>query len=322
MKKGISKLFVKKKSTKKKHALLVFLLCSTLFWFLTKLSKEYETIVVYSVNYENLPSLKLFQNSPVNKIEIYVKATGFNLISEQLKTKKINIGLRNVIAKGEYNYFLLLKSKEIQVRNQLDKNVKLIGFVKDTLFFELGFNKHKKVPVIANLDFRFKSGYNLSNKIFLIPDSIVVSGPEAQVDKINSIASSLLILEDIVEDVFIEIPIVIPEGVEKLNFDVEKIQIVAEVEKFTEDSFNVPFVITGLPMGTKITTYPNSVKVIFQVGLSNYKKISANDFKVVCSYQKSELENTDFLVPKLLVKPSLVSSIKIVPNRIEYLIQK
>ncbi|MEI6865019.1 hypothetical protein [Flavicella sp.] len=322
MKKGISKLFFKNKSKKKKHILLVFLLCSTLFWFLTKLSKEYETTVVYNVNYEDLPSLKLFQNSPENKVEIYVKASGFNLLSEQFKTKKINIGLRNVVSKGKYEYYLLLKSKENQIRNQLDNSVKLIRFVKDTLFFELGFNKHKKVPVIPNLDFRFKLGYNLSNKVFLIPDSIEISGPEAQVDKINSIASSFLMLEDILEDVLIEIPIVKPEGVDKLNFDVENITVVAEVEKFTENSFSVPFDIIGLPKGTMITTYPNSVKVVFQVGISNYKKISANDFKVVCTYQKSEIEDANFLIPKLVIKPSLVSSIKIIPNRIEYLIQK
>jgi hypothetical protein len=322
MKKGIYKLFVKNKSTKKQHVLFVFLLCSTLFWFLTKLSKEYETEVVYNVNYRNLPSSKLFQNTPVDAVKLYVKATGFNLLKEQLKRKKINIGLRNVVAKGKYDYYLLLKTKEAQVKGQLDKRVKLVAFVEDTLFFELGFNKHKKVPVIANLDFRFKSGYNLSNNVFIVPDSIEISGPEIQVDKITSISSSLLKIDDIIEDVFKEVPIVIPQGVDKVNFDVESVQVVAEVEKFTEDSFSVPFLIKGLPLGAKITTYPNTVNIVFQVGLSNYKKISVNDFKVVCNYEKSETDGTHFLVPKLIKKPSLVSSIKIIPSRIEYLIQK
>ena len=322
MKKGISNLFVKNKSTKKQHALLVFLLCSTLFWFLTKLSKEYETEVVYNVNYESLPSSKLFQNTPLNELKLYVKATGFNLLKEQLKTKKINIGLRNVVARGKYNYYLLLSSKESEIQSQLDKRVKLIDFTQDTLFFELGFNKHKIVPVVSNLDFRFKSGYNLSNKVFLVPDSIEISGPEIQVDKVTFITTSLLKMENIVTDIFKEIPIIKPEGLDKISFKIEKVQVVAEVEKFTEDSFSVPFEISGLPLGTKITTYPNMVKIVFQVGLSNYKKISASDFKVVCNYEKSETENTYFLVPKLVEKPSLVSAIKLVPNRIEYLIQK
>jgi len=322
MKKRISKLFIKNKSTKKQHVLLIFLGCSTLFWFLTNLAKEYETEIDYTVNYQHLPSSKLFQNTYINQLKLYVKATGFKLLKEQFSTRTINIGLQNLEAKGTYDYYLLLRTKQNQVQSQLDKGVKLVSFVQDTLFFELGFNKHKKVPVIVNLDLRFKSGYNLSNKVFIVPDSIEISGPEIQVDKITAINSNLFKKEDVSSDIFKEVEIVKPIGSDKVNFHVEHVQVVAEVEKFTEDSFNLPFEITDLPKGTSITTYPNTVKVVFQVGLSNYKKISANDFKVVCRYENYEIDNTHFLVPELLKKPALVSSVKIVPNRIEYLIQK
>lgn len=322
MKGGISKKLLRNRTTKKQHVLLLFLLSSTLFWFLTKLSKVYETKVVYNINYVNLPSSKLFQNTPSDIIEVYVKSTGFKLLREGFNSKKINIGLKNVKPIKGYSYYLLSNSKSNQIQKQLNKDIELIGFVKDTLFFELGFKKEKKVPVLENFDFNYKSGYNLSNKIFLIPDSIVVSGPESQVNKITSVTTKMLEIDAIVEDVYVEIPIVKVDDLDKVNYNVDKIQVVAEVEKFTEDSFDVPFTISGLPIGTKITTYPNNIKVVFQVGLSNYNKISANDFKIVCNYVKSDKEGTQFLVPELVTKPSLVSAIKLIPNRIEYLIQK
>ena len=322
MKVGITKTLLKNRTTKKQHVLILFLLISALFWLLTKLSKEYETKVIYNVVYSNLPSSKLFQNTPKNQLELYIRGTGFKLLEEQMRTSKLKINLRNVVSNGGYQYYLVSKSKTLQIQNQLGKSIQLKGFVKDTLFFELGFNKHKKIPVIPNLDFRFKSGYNLSNKVYLVPDSIQVNGPEIQVDKISSISTGLLRLEDIVEDVHHEIPLLKPEGLDKLNFNVDVIQVVAEVEKFTEDSFEVPFVIEGLPKGTKITTYPKNVKIVFQVGLSNYKKISANDFKIVCSYEKAENDDKHYLLPRLVEKPNLVSATKLVPNRIEYLIQK
>ena len=158
MKGRITKSFIKRSTTKKQHVLIVFLLASTLFWFLTKLSKEYETIVVYNVDYQNLPSSKLFQNNPDKQIALIVKGTGFKLLREEMKGAPLKMNLRNVVWNGGYSYFLLSKSKESQIQNQLDKNIKLIGFEKDTLFFELGFNKRKKIPVISNLDLRFKSG--------------------------------------------------------------------------------------------------------------------------------------------------------------------
>ena len=322
MKGRITKSFIKRSTTKKQHVLIVFLLASTLFWFLTKLSKEYETIVVYNVDYQNLPSSKLFQNNPDKQIALIVKGTGFKLLREEMKGAPLKMNLRNVVSNGGYSYYLLSKSKESQIQNQLDKNSKLIGFEKDTLFFELGFNKRKKIPVISNLDLRFKSGYNVANKVFLVPDSIEVSGPEIQVDKINNINSESLKLMNVVEDVYKEISLVKPKELDKLNYSTEKVQVVAEVEKFTEDSFEVPFKIEGLPVNTRITTYPNTIKVVFQVGLSNYKKIAASDFKVICDYKIPNGQNKHYLVPKLIEKPSLVSSIRLVPDRIEYLIQK
>ena len=241
MKGRITKSFIKRSTTKKQHVLIVFLLSSTLFWFLTKLSKEYETIVVYNVDYQNLPSSKLFQNNPDKQIALIVKGTGFKLLREEMKGAPLKMNLRNVVSNGGYSYYLLSKSKESQIQNQLDKNIKLIGFEKDTLFFELGFNKRKKIPVISNLDLRFKSGYNVANKVFLVPDSIEVSGPEIQVDKINNINSESLKLMNVVEDVYKEISLVKPKELDKLNYSTDKVQVVAEVEKFTEDSFEVPF---------------------------------------------------------------------------------
>lgn len=322
MKLGKTKSFFKSTSSKKQHTLILFLLFSSFFWLLTKMSKEYETRVVYNVNYINLPSSKLFQNTPNPKIALYVKGIGFDLFKEKTRISSIDVNLQNVISKGKYTYFLLPNAKKQEVQKQLGNNIELLGFEKDSLFFELGFNKHKKIPVVANLDLRFKSGYNLSNNVHLIPDSIEVSGPEIQVDQINSISSELLVVDEIIEDLNNEVSLVIPDDLDKLNYSSTEVNVVAKVDKFTEGSFKIPFIIEGLPEGTRVTTYPNAVEVVFQVGLTDYKKINASDFDVVCDYIKHEEENTYYLIPKLVKKPTLVSAIKLVPNRIEYLIQK
>jgi len=199
MKKVLVKSLFKEGITKKQHILILFLFCSTLFWFLIKLSKVYEAKLVYNVNYTHLPSSKLFQDTPSNQLELMVKGTGFKLLKEELRTSKLDINLRGVVANGKYEYYLLSKRNELKVQKQLGESVDLIGFVADTLFFQLGFNKRKRVPVISNLDLRFKSGYNLSNKVFIVPDSIEISGPEIQVDDVNSISSvslKLLLLSE------------------------------------------------------------------------------------------------------------------------------
>ena len=68
---------------------ILFFLLSVVFWFMTKLSKEYEGTIKYPVVYNNLPDNKLLQENPLDFIEVYVKASGFKLISTKVSPNKL-----------------------------------------------------------------------------------------------------------------------------------------------------------------------------------------------------------------------------------------
>jgi hypothetical protein len=322
MKVSLKNKIISAKKNKKQHVLLLFLIVSTFFWFLTKLSKEYRSVVLYNVEYKNLPNAKLFQNDPPKTLELYIKSTGFKLLSEKFNTKTIVINLKKVVFKEKYHYYILSKNIEARLQTQLPQNIHIESVVKDTLFYELGVNKFKKVPVVSNIDIGYKLGYNLSGEIKINPDSIEVRGPEAQIDKIKELYLEPLVLEDVSENVYHVIPLNLPEASNKVVFSNKEVNVIAVVEKFTEDSFEVPFEVVGLPKGANITTYPKTVQVVFQVGLSSYSKISPSNFKVHCNYKYSEANNYEYLIPEVVMKPDLISSVKIIPNQIEYLIQK
>ncbi|WP_139959140.1 YbbR-like domain-containing protein [Flavicella sediminum] len=310
------------RKSKKQHVLLVFLTISTFFWFLTKLSKEYTSSVVYNLSYKNLPEAKLFQNNPPQTIALELKATGFKLLKENFNRKTLELDLHQVRFKEKYHYYILTKSKTSEIQAQLGKSIRLENIGQDSLFFDLGVNKFKKVPVVSDIDISYRLGYSLSDKILIQPDSIEVRGPEIQVDKIHELKLKTLKLTDVFEDVYHEVQYIKPANTGKVNFDFEAVKVIAKIDKFTEDSFSIPFYIENVPENAKITTYPKEVKVVFKIGLSNYSKISANSFKVVCDYKASEKAGLNYLVPIIVEEPEWVSSVKLVPNHIEYLIQK
>lgn len=309
------------RKNKKQHVLLLFLIVSTFFWFLTKLSKEYRSVVPYNVVYKNLPTAKLFQNNPPETLELYIRSTGFKLLSEKFNTKTIEVDLKKVAFKEKYFYYLVSENIKAKLQTQLPQNIHVESIVKDTLFFELGLNKMKKVPVRTNIDLNYKLGYNLSGEVKISPDSIELRGPEVQINKINEIVLEKLVLDDVSENVYHIVPLELPAVSDKVTFSSEEVKVIAVVEKYTEDSFELPFEIDNIPFGSNFTTYPKTVKVVFQVGLSNYSKISETSFKVTCDYEESKRNNFNYLVPKVVMKPELVSSVKVVPNKIEYLIQ-
>ena len=84
----------------------------------------------------------------------------------------------------------------------------------------------------------------------------------------------------------------------------------------------VPFEIDNLPEDIKIDAYPKVVKLSFKVGLSNFNKINENSFSVRCDYAFSKQNNLAYLIPKLDIKSDLVRDVKIIPGRIDFLIQK
>ena len=64
-----------------------FLVVSVYFWFLTKLSKDYNSTIQYPMVFENLPKDKLLQKKPQESIDIHVKASGFKILSGKLFPK-------------------------------------------------------------------------------------------------------------------------------------------------------------------------------------------------------------------------------------------
>lgn len=310
------------KTTKKQHVLFFFLVISALFWLMTNLSKTYTSNVEYALSYKNLPTAKLFQSTPDQSIEFNVKATGFQLLRENLFTRKITLDLKNVTAKNNYSHYLLLGKNRKTIQKQLGKNIQFVSAIQDSLFFELGFNKVKKVPVIPDVDIQFKLGYNFEGRLAVLPDSIEISGPEIQVDQIKTIRTEPFSKKEVFEEIEEEVRLIMPKDLDKILYNNRTVQLRASVDKFTEDSFYIPFEIAGLPLGTIITTYPKKIQVVFQVGVRNYKKITADDFKIVCNYSTAQQKGVNYLIPELVEKPSLVSSVKLIPNHIEYLIQK
>ena len=94
------------KSNKLYYTFILFSILSVVFWFMTKLSKEYDTSIKYPVSYINLPSNKLLQEKPLEYIDIRIKATGFKLISSKVSPLKLTIDASNIYGKSLTNYYL------------------------------------------------------------------------------------------------------------------------------------------------------------------------------------------------------------------------
>jgi hypothetical protein len=309
-----------KNSRKISKTFISFLVASFFIWLLITFSKEYTTVITYAVIYKNIPQNKLLQEAPINKIDITVKASGFKILRSNFKNKKIQLEASNLQRKEHSKFYFLTKNQEMKIQNQLFFGVELKEVLQDTIYLDLGLLTSKKVALKPNLEINYHIGYDLLNEIKISPDSIVISGPEAQVEKTNYLDLSELKLDDVKSDFSEEVTIL------KLNnnFKISDLKTVisGSVDKFTEGKLQVSFTTKNLPKDIKLTTLSEKIEIVFVVALSNFSKISETSFKVECDYLISKNNNLGYLIPKVILAPDFIKSIKIIPKKIDFLIQK
>ncbi|MHB0756459.1 YbbR-like domain-containing protein [Polaribacter sp. M15] len=299
-----------------------FLVISSLIWLLITFSKEYKAVISYPVKYTNIAQDKLLQQTPVKEINLVIKASGFKILRTKFSQKTIQLDASKLRRKNKSKFFFLLDNQYSKVQSQLLSGVDLQEIIRDTIYLDLGLLTSKKIALKPNLEIDYHIGYDLLDAIEVTPDSIIVSGPESQLSKINHLNLQKLTFKDVKSNFNKKVGIEQTEQIKNLKFKNTDVTISGKVDKFTEGKLQVPFTIKNIPANTNLTTLTQNIEIGFVVALSNFVKVSEASFKVECDYRFSEKNNLDYLIPKVVVKPDFVKSFKINPKKIDFLIQK
>jgi len=310
------------KTKKISKSFIGFLVASTLMWFLITLSKEYSVTLTYPIGFSNIPQDKLLQDQTTKKIDLLVQASGYNILRSRFNHKKM-ILKGNVLNKKNTNeYYFLAKNQLNNIKNQLHSGVQLEEVLQDTIYLNLTSLASKKIALKPDVDIQYHVGYENSEKLKITPDSIVVSGPKSEIEKIKTIKLAHLKLENVKNDFSKELKIIVPNNSKNIKVSADKAVLSAKVERFTEGSIEVPLEIINLPKGVELTTLNKNVKIVYVVGLSNFDKIDEDFFKVVCDYNVAKENNLNYLIPKVIAKSNLVKTFRVLPNKIDFLIHK
>ena len=178
------------------------------------------------------------------------------------------------------------------------------------------------MPVISNLKIEYRIGFDALKPVEIKPDTILVTGPENQIKAIESLSFAPLLLENVSVNFSEKVPLLVPENLKNVHYNKREVVVNGFVEKYTEGSFSIPFTVKNLPDNLNITTFPKEVKVVFKVDLPRFNQVKERHslLFVIIVFQKSN--GFSYLIPKIISKPNFVKNVKIIPNKVEYLIQK
>jgi len=306
---------------KKISKYFIFLLVSLAFWFLTVMSKEYETSIFLPVIYTDFPESKQLVNQPANQIELKVKSYGFYLLSQRLfKNKPLSVSLNTFTETKTKKYIQkqwVVKQHYKKLYKLFSTDIKIFNVIPDTLFACFQQKQSKKVAVIFSGEINFSSQYRLQDKTQLTPDSIFVFGTRESLSEINFIETDAVVFDKVEKAIKQDVDL---SDINGISFSEKKVQISFEVEKFTEKIIALTLNPINVAKGYKIKFYPPKVEIITTVAFADYDKLYPSFF--IAEVDASHLEGKNKLEVLLSKQPPFAEIVKIKPNRVEFLLIK
>lgn len=308
--------FFKNNKNVKVKRFLFFLLLATIFWVLTKFSRDFTTTMQAKINYTNIPETAALAEKNINDITFDLTANGFEILFYKFKKPTIDVQVGKYYTK-ENGGFTISRSDLIRmVASNFNRNLDIKNLSIDQLNVLLDPIVLKKVKVIAKTDITFKNGFKAVDSIRVFPDSITISGPSGSLKNINTIKTDLISIQDVEKNISETIKISKPsDGI--VSIKPNKVNVKLVVAEFSQGQFTLPVEVINLPPDLEIKLVPQSVAISFDVSVEEFAKISKDNFRIVCDYSKRNVDE-NFMLPFLEKKPSSVINVVFEPKKVDF----
>ena len=302
---------------KKYIYIILFFFVSFSFWILTKLSEDYDSKLSLEVHIINIPKEYIIKEQNINSIQVYMKASGFELFYNKLFQNKLIVDLEKekiVDNKIVINF----DENKFKLKESLNSNIDIMNVFPNQIIIGLEEVINKFVPIVLGNELKIKSGYGLRNPIILFPDSIKVSGPLNEISKISSVSAFINTNINIENDYTADYEIV-----KNKNFTYEFLtgNAVFNIDRYSEKTIKIPINVRGIPDSLELKLYPDKVDVSFQSSVKKLKNINKDDFIISVTFDSKKKLFSKELDISIDSFPSSLKNLKISHKKVEFLIK-
>lgn len=280
--------------------------------------------MVFPVKYYNLPENKVVANQLPEEMTVDLKSTGFRLLWNKITngTESLYIDVKNLKLSGASNeYYFETHSALENISKQLNNNFKVNRIYPDVINFSFRKKSHRKVPIKLNALFSFKKQYQINGKVSTNPQYIIVSGDLEQINKIKYIETENLVLRDLDKPTEHIVRLKLPENIPDVSLSLPVANVKIPVEKYTETTVEVNVMVLNLPSNYSVKTFPEKIKITFNVPLSKYESVKPELFILKADYQETVKDKSNKLKIVLAVKPDYVKNVKIETDKAEFILK-
>jgi hypothetical protein len=301
-------------------------LLATVFWFFRSLSLDYEDVILYPVKYINIPENKVITNELPDKLSLKVKAKGRRILLSKLNLNLIPIKFDvnsftlNNAAIPDSLYILTNSIKDI-LSEELE-GIDILKIEPDTLFFHFTTMEVKRVAVRPNCNdwqHMFSPQYMINGTVMVEPDSIIISGPGSLLRNISFVPTEPLSFDGLTDTVVMTSALEKQDGI---SYSQKKVRITIPVDKYTQAEHFLPVIALNLPDSLQLKTFPERVKISYNITLSNYSRVDPEWIMPHIDYRDISGNPDEKLRLFLVDTPDMIRAVKFSPEKVEYLLTR
>lgn len=298
---------------------LFFFLVAGGFWLLQTLNNDYEAEFAIPVRLRKVPDNIILTSEPASKLHISVKDKGTVLLNYMLGKSFYPVTIDFTEYLNEDSHVKIPASRFInEVMGQMKASTQLLSIDPDTLEYIYSTGASKRVPVRLNGSLKADRQYFFSDTLFQ-PDSVTAYAPEFMLDTIHAAYTQYVALENISDTIYQQLLLQAQRGVKLVP---SSIQMILPVDIYTEKTVEVSLQGVDFPIDKTLRAFPSKVQITFQVGVSRFRDITADDFHIDVSYEELQSLGTNKYTVKLQNIPQGVSHVRINPEQVDFLIEQ
>ena len=298
---------------------LFFMFVSFSFWLLQVLNDDYETEYTVSLRMKDVPDNVVLTSELPSNMKITLKDRGTVLVNYSWGQGLLPLTLDFTEYSDKGNQVRIPSmSLAKKISAQLSQSTKLVAIKPDTLEFIYTKGAAKTVPVKLCGTITPERQYYVSDTIFS-PDSVRVYAPKAILDTITAAYTKTVDFEGVSDTVRKRVSIAPVKGA---RFIPDYSDLTLKVDVYAEKTVDVPVVGVNFPHDKVLRTFPSKVKVTFQIGLSRFMEVDADDFQVVVDYNDLQNEGGDKCRLQLKEMPKGVNHVRVNPKEMDYIIEQ
>ena len=286
-------------------------------WLFMKMSQSHETEVLLEVSY-TLPDDKIFATSPPATITPRISGTGWALFGRYVRAQRPEIP---ITLENTPNQTISASRLETAIQSRLPSPLTAALRGYQSIAVRLDDKAGKLIPVILQENIELASEYQFIVPPRPVPDSITIYGPKSVIETVDVWRTEMIELEEIKENKTPTVAL-LPHSNTEVSFDPAEVICKIDVEQFTEKSLEVPIQIINAPDTLLLTIHPSKTKITCRVGLSNYDKVDATQFKAVADFTKVDVNNSNYAPVKLTQVPDFVNNTNAQPQNVEFIISQ